>query len=62
MNEPALPTRDILFRDPYNEAVLLKLASTVNEYTVIAIMNMNRDGLRISEEFRLDSMLTGLSG
>ncbi|WP_243675919.1 Sip1-related alpha-galactosidase [Vulcanisaeta distributa] len=62
VDEPALPMKDILFRDPYNEAVLLKLASTVNEYPVIAIMNINRDGLRISEEFRLDNMPMSLSG
>ncbi len=62
VDEPALPTRDILFRDPYNESVLLKLASTVNEYPVIAFMNINRDGLRISEEFRLDEMPMKLGG
>ncbi|MGC8606911.1 MAG: Sip1-related alpha-galactosidase [Vulcanisaeta sp.] len=61
VNEPALPTRDILFRDPYNEAVLLKLASAVNGYPVIAFMNINRGGLRISEEFRLSNMPMELS-
>ncbi|ABW01856.1 Sip1-related alpha-galactosidase [Caldivirga maquilingensis] len=62
VDEPALPTRDILFRDPYNETVLLKLASTVNGYPAIAFMNVNKNGVRISEEFKLVNMPMKLNG
>ena len=62
VDEPAVPTRDILFRDPYNEAVLLKLASTVNGYPAVAFMNINRDGIRISEEFKLANLPMRLNG
>ena len=62
VDEPALPTRDVLFRDPYNEAVLLKLASTVNGYPTVAFMNVNKDGVKISEEFKLSNMPMKLMG
>ncbi|MFP3240667.1 MAG: Sip1-related alpha-galactosidase [Caldivirga sp.] len=62
VDEPALVTRDVLFRDPYNEPVLLKLASTVNGYPAVAFMNVNKDGVKISEEFKLSSMPMRLSG
>ncbi|WP_291767860.1 Sip1-related alpha-galactosidase [Caldivirga sp. UBA161] len=62
VDEPAVPTRDVLFSDPYNEATLLKLASTVNGYPALAFMNVNKDGVRISEEFKLSSVPMRLSG
>ncbi|MEM0239059.1 MAG: Sip1-related alpha-galactosidase, partial [Ignisphaera sp.] len=31
VDEPGLPTKDILFRDPYNENVLLKIASRIRD-------------------------------
>ncbi|MEL9940713.1 MAG: Sip1-related alpha-galactosidase [Ignisphaera sp.] len=54
VDEPGLPTKDILFRDPYNENVLLKIASRIRDSYVLAIMNVNRDGIEIEERVGLD--------
>ncbi|WP_449462256.1 Sip1-related alpha-galactosidase [Tardisphaera miroshnichenkoae] len=62
VDEPGLITRDIVFRDPYNEPVLLKLASTVNGFPAIAFMNVNKEGARIDEEFKLSDMPLSLKG
>ena len=52
--EPAMPTRDVLFRDPYNEPVLLKVASRVGESIAIAAFNVSRSGARISDSITLN--------
>ncbi|MCS7111921.1 MAG: Sip1-related alpha-galactosidase [Ignisphaera sp.] len=52
--EPGLPTRDVLLRDPYNEPILLKTASRVGEAYAIALFNVNRAGIEISEDIALD--------
>ncbi len=56
VDEPALPTRDVLFKDPYNEEVLLKVSSTVNGVPVMAVMNLNKNGIEIEDEIDLSSM------
>ncbi|MEM0249075.1 MAG: Sip1-related alpha-galactosidase, partial [Ignisphaera sp.] len=54
VDEPGLPTKDILFRDPYNENVLLKIASRIRDSYALAVMNVNRDGVEIEERVNLD--------
>jgi|ECHhosMinimDraft_1075155.scaffolds.fasta_scaffold01096_2 hypothetical protein len=53
VDEPGTITRDILFRDPYNENVLLKIAATVNGIPVLAVMNLNKDDIDIEEDIDL---------
>ncbi|ADM27157.1 raffinose synthase [Ignisphaera aggregans DSM 17230] len=53
-DEPGLPTRDILLRDPYNEPVLLKIASRIGNSFVLALFNINRDDREINEEISLN--------
>ncbi len=62
VDQPSLITRDMIFRDPYNEPALLKLASTVNGYPAVAFMNVNKEGGRIREEFKLSDMPFPLVG
>lgn len=54
VDEPGLLTRDILFRDPYNEKVLLKIAGRVGESIALALFNINRDGVEIEENIGLE--------
>lgn len=53
VDEPGTITRDILFRDPYNEHVLLKVISTVSGVPVLAVFNLNKDDAEIEEEIDL---------
>lgn len=55
VDAPALPTRDILFRDPYNEPVLLKIASKAGGSIVVAVFNVNRIGERVEDFLTLDT-------
>ncbi len=54
VSEPGLPTRDILFRDPYNEPILLKIASRVGDAYVLALFNVYREGIEIAEDISLN--------
>ncbi|MEM1530120.1 MAG: Sip1-related alpha-galactosidase [Candidatus Bathyarchaeia archaeon] len=54
--EPAIPTKDVLFRDPYNEPILLKIASKVGDCIAVAIFNVNRHGGRITDSIALDML------
>jgi len=54
VDEPGLPTRDILFKDPYNEEALLKIASRSRHTYVMALFNINRNGKEIEEHISLD--------
>lgn len=54
VDKPALPTRDILFKDPYNEPVLLKVASKVGENIVVAAFNVNRRGVKVEDSLTFD--------
>ncbi|MEM3716119.1 MAG: Sip1-related alpha-galactosidase [Candidatus Bathyarchaeia archaeon] len=54
VDKPALPTRDALFRDPYNEPVLLKIASEANGSICIAVFNVSRAGGRIEDSISLN--------
>jgi len=56
VDEPALPTEDILFRDPYNEPVLLKAASKVGEASVVAVFNLNRDDIEVEDEVKVEHL------
>ena len=49
VDEPGLPTKDILFRDPYNEKVLLKISSRSRHAYVVALININREGVEIED-------------
>lgn len=62
VSEPGLPTRDTLFRDPYNEPVLLKVASRVGDTYALALFNVNREGIEISEDVTLDILPYKLEG
>jgi len=51
-DEPALPTEDVLMRDPYNEAVPLKVFTRVTvegvgRYGIVAAFNVNKDDLPV---------------
>ncbi|MEM1526557.1 MAG: Sip1-related alpha-galactosidase [Ignisphaera sp.] len=54
VDEPGIVTRDALFRDPYNEAVLLKIAGRVGDCIALALFNVNREGIEIAEDVSLD--------
>ncbi|MCX8161999.1 MAG: raffinose synthase [Candidatus Bathyarchaeota archaeon] len=54
VDRPGLPTRDLLFRDPYNEPVVLKVASTVKGYTTVALFNVYKDGNTLDGRVKLD--------
>jgi hypothetical protein len=54
VDEPGLPTRDILLRDPYNEKTLLKVASRIRDTYLLALFNVNKEGAEISEDIPLD--------
>ncbi|MEM2058109.1 MAG: Sip1-related alpha-galactosidase [Thermoproteota archaeon] len=56
VDRPALPTRDVLFRDPYNEPVLLKMASETNGSISIAAFNVSKSGGRIEGSVSLDGL------
>lgn len=56
VDRPALPTKDVLFRDPYNEQILLKIASETNGSISIAAFNVNRSGGKIEDSLSLDSL------
>ena len=54
VDEPGLPTRDILFKDPYNNNVLLKIVAPIKWAWAVAIVNINRRGDMIREFFSID--------
>jgi len=56
VDEPALPSKDVLFKDPYNEPVLLKVASKAGEGIAVAVFNVNREGRRIEDSLTLDML------
>lgn len=56
VDRPALPTRDVLFRDPYNEPVLLKVASETNGSISVAVFNLSGAGERIEGSISLDTL------
>jgi hypothetical protein len=62
---PALPTKDILMRDPYNEAVPLKVftkvsLSDVGVYGVVAAFNITKDDMPVKGIITpFDAMLPG---
>lgn len=56
VDEPGLPTKDVLFRDPYNEPVLLKVAARVGDNIAVAAFNVNRDGEKIEDYIALNML------
>ncbi|MBS7653928.1 raffinose synthase [Candidatus Bathyarchaeota archaeon] len=56
VDSPALPTSDVLFRDPYNEHALLKLASEVNGSVSVAAFNVNKMGEKIEDSISLNAL------
>ncbi|MEM1582344.1 MAG: Sip1-related alpha-galactosidase [Candidatus Bathyarchaeia archaeon] len=56
VDRPALPTSDVLFRDPYNEPVLLKMASEANGSISVAVFNVNKIGGKIEDCISLDAL------
>ncbi|MCX8171825.1 MAG: raffinose synthase, partial [Candidatus Bathyarchaeota archaeon] len=56
VDRPALPTRDVLYRDPYNESILLKIASETNGSISIAAFNVSRAGGRIEGSITLEML------
>jgi len=56
VDEPALPTEDILLRDSYNEPVHLKAASKVGEASVVAVFNVNKDEIEVEDEVKVEHL------
>jgi len=56
VDEPALPTEDSLFTDPYNETRLLKVASRSKDSIVIGVFNIYKDPISIRDS--IDPLLT----
>jgi len=54
VDKPGLPTRDVVLRDPYNEQVVLKVASTVKECIAIALFNIYKGGSVLEDYVKLD--------
>ena len=53
VDAPGVPTRDLLFEDPYNNPVPLKVASTVHGIPVVAILNVYRGDKPVKGVVRL---------
>ena len=53
---PAIPTRDILFENPYISDKLLKLASRANGVPVIAVFNVSREDKELEDVIKLDQL------
>ncbi|MFB6490329.1 MAG: Sip1-related alpha-galactosidase [Thermoproteus sp. AZ2] len=60
VDQPAVPTRDILFRSPYKGEALLKLASTVRGKPAVALCNIAER--RLAERLRLESLPYEVAG
>jgi len=56
VDEPALPSKDVLFKDPYNEPILLKVASKAKRGIAVAVFNVNREGRRVEDSLTLDML------
>ena len=56
VDEPGLPTKDILFADPYNEEKLLKIAAPIKWAYAIGVINVHREGKSIRDTIRLDQL------
>ncbi|MET1159536.1 MAG: Sip1-related alpha-galactosidase [Thermoprotei archaeon] len=54
VDEPGVPTRDILFRDPYTEEKLLKIAAPVKWAYAVGVINVHRDGKTIRDTISLE--------
>lgn len=54
VDEPGTITRDILFKDPYNDTVLLKIAGRIRDYIALSLFNVNREGVEIEEDVNLE--------
>jgi hypothetical protein len=54
VDKPGLPTRDVVLRDPYNEQVILKVASTVKGCIAIALFNIYKGGSILEDYVKLD--------
>ncbi|ARM75438.1 Sip1-related alpha-galactosidase [Acidianus manzaensis] len=53
---PAIITKDLIFKNPYEEDVLLKLASKANNIPVIAFFNVNKDSKKIKDTITLKDL------
>ncbi|HID96288.1 MAG TPA: hypothetical protein EYP53_09590, partial [Candidatus Latescibacteria bacterium] len=55
--EPALPTRDCIFHDPYEEPFPLKAFTRVGEIGLVMAVNVNKDGIEEEVEVRPEDAL-----
>jgi len=62
VDEPGRPTRDILFRDPYNEPVALKISSSVKGVPVVAVLNVYKGSRDVRSVLRLEDLPIPLHG
>ncbi|RLB79203.1 MAG: hypothetical protein DRH17_14125, partial [Deltaproteobacteria bacterium] len=53
---PAIPTRDILFENPYISDKLLKLASRANGVPAVAVFNVSREDKELEDVIKLDQL------
>lgn len=61
-SEPGLVTRDIIFRNPYEESVLLKVAARTGECVNIALFNISREEKPIRDRVNIDILPQRLGG
>jgi len=53
---PAIPTRDILFDNPYTSGKLLKLASRANGVPAVAAFNVSKEDEELEDTIELDDL------
>ncbi len=54
VDEPGLPTRDMIHEDPYSSRKLLKIASPVKWAWAVGVVNINREGQEVNDNISVE--------